>query len=139
AMREVLNDIASMAQDAADYYKIERTPKKIDDCRAAYSVLTKGAAQKERDDAAAYVRSRLTEHDGQTYVEMPADHSMPQFFGMAVSTRTETAYAAAALLATKEVSDLPKAIAATNYLTGQLNAEGRLYSTVDTAACLALM
>jgi hypothetical protein len=64
---------------------------------------------------------------------------MSQFFGMAVSTRTETAYAAAALLATKEASDLPKAIAATNYLTGQLNGEGRLYSTVDTAACLALM
>src|SRR5947208_2524661 len=27
----------------------------------------------------------------------------------------------------------------TNYLTSQLNEEGRLYSTVDTAACLALM
>jgi hypothetical protein len=70
---------------------------------------------------------------------MAPDHSMPQFFGMAVSTRAETAYAAAALLATRESSDLPKAIAATNYLTGQLNGEGRLYSTVDTAACLALM
>jgi hypothetical protein len=34
---------------------------------------------------------------------------------------------------------LPRAIAATNYLTSQLNEEGRLYSTVDTAACLALM
>ncbi|HEY1349170.1 MAG TPA: hypothetical protein VGF67_06055 [Ktedonobacteraceae bacterium] len=31
------------------------------------------------------------------------------------------------------------AIAATNYLTGQFNEEGRLYSTVDSAACLALL
>src|SRR5207244_8324639 len=59
--------------------------------------------------------------------------------GGAVSTRVETAYAAAALLATKEPSDLPKAIVATNYLTSQFNAEGRLYSTVDTAACLTLL
>ena len=51
----------------------------------------------------------------------------------------ETAYAAAALLATKERSDLRLAIAATNYLTSQFNEEGRLYSTVDTAACLALL
>ncbi len=138
-LREMLDDIASMALDAASYYKIENPPKKISDCQAAYQVLIKSTSQKDRDDAAAYVRSRLTEHNGQTYVEMSADRSMPQFFGMAVSTRAETAYAAAALLATKEAIDLPKAIAATNYLTGQLNAEGRLYSTVDTAACLALM
>jgi hypothetical protein len=139
ALREVLGDIASMALDAAGYYKIEKTPKKINDCQAAYQVLSRSTSQKDRDDAAAYVRSRLTEHNGQTYVEMTPDHFMPQFYGMAVSTRAETAYAAAALLATGESSDLPKAIAATNYLTGQLNAEGRLYSTVDTAACLALM
>jgi len=135
----VLDDIASMALDAASYYKIENPPKKISDCQAAYQVLTRSTSGKDRDDAAAYVRSHLTEHNGQTYVEMPTNHAMPQFFGMAVSTRAETAYAAAALLATKEPADLPKAIAATNYLTAQLNAEGRLYSTVDTAACLALM
>lgn len=138
-LREMLADIAAMALDAANYYKIENPPKKISDCQSAYQILTKSSSQKDRDDAAAYVRSRLGEHNGQTYVEIPTDRSMPQFFGMAVSTRTETAYAAAALLATRETSDLPKAIAATNYLTGQLNGEGRLYSTVDTAACLALL
>jgi len=49
------------------------------------------------------------------------------------------AYAAATLLAAGYAADLPKAIAATNYLTGQLNADGRLYSTIDTAASLALL
>jgi hypothetical protein len=139
ALREVLEDIASMAMDAAGYYKIDNPPKKISDCHDAYLVLTRSASQKDRDAAAAFVRSRLTEHNGQTYVEIPTNNSMPQFFGMAVGTRAETAYAAAALLATKEPGDLPRAIAATNYLTGQMNVEGRLYSTVDTAAMLALM
>src|SRR5207244_4080739 len=59
--------------------------------------------------------------------------------GQAVATRAETAYAAAALLATKEPADLARAIAATNYLTSQLNEEGRFYSTIDTAAGLALL
>src|SRR5712692_9682300 len=139
ALRELLDDISGMVRDAAAYYKIEYPPKEIKDCHAAYQVLANGASQKDKDAAAAYVRSHLVERDGQTYVEVPASQSSYRLWGMAVSTREETAYAAAALLATKEQGDLPRAIAATNYLTGQLNEEGRLYSTVDTAACLALM
>src|SRR5713226_7146496 len=128
-----------MARDAAAYYKIDNPPQEITDCHSAYQVLMHSTSQKGRDAAAAYVRSRLSEHNGQTYVEVAVGQPSYQFYGMAVSTRQETAYAAAALLATQEPGDLPKAIAATNYLTGQLNEEGRLYSTVDTAACLALM
>src|SRR5713226_8693887 len=139
ALRELLDDIRSMVKDAAAYYKIEYPPKEIKDCHAAYQVLANGASQKDKDAAAAYVRSRLVERDGQTYVEVSANQPSYRLWGMAVSTREETAYAAAALLATREPGDLPRAIDATNYLTGQLNEEGRLYSTVDTAACLALM
>ncbi len=137
ALRELLDDIRSMVKDAAAYYKI--AAKEVKDCHAAYQVLANGSSQKDKDRAAAYVRSRLVEHNGQMYVEVPADQPSYRLWGMAVSTREETAYAAAALLATKEQGDLPRAIAATNYLTSQLNEEGRLYSTVDTAACLALM
>lgn len=139
ALRELLDDIRSMVKDAAAYYKIEYPPKEIKDCHAAYQVLANGASQKDKDAAAAYVRSRLVERDGQTYVEVSANQPSYRLWGMAVSTREETAYAAAALLATRDPGDLPRAIAATNYLTGQLNEEGRLYSTVDTAACLALL
>src|SRR5712691_5447480 len=137
ALRELLDDIRSMVKDAAAYYKI--AAKEVKDCHVAYQVLANGSSQKDKDRAAAYVRSRLIEHDGQIYVEVPTDQPSYRLWGMAVSTREETAYAAAALLATKEPGDLPRAIAATNYLTSQLNEEGRLYSTVDTAACLALM
>ncbi len=139
ALLEVLDDIRTMVKDAATYYKIDSPPEEIKDCHAAYRALANGASQKDKDRAAAYVRSRLVERNGKTYVEVAEHQPSYRLWGMAVSTREETAYAAAALLATKEPGDLPKAIAATNYLTGQLNEEGRLYSTVDTAACLALM
>lgn len=147
ALRELLDDIRSMVKDAAAYYKIDYPPKEIKDCHAAYQVLANGSSQRDKDRAAAFVRSRLREHDGQTYVDPQPDQPSYRLWGMAVSTREETAYAAAALLATKfaplarkqDGSDLPLAIAATNYLTGQVDEEGRLYSTVDTAACLALM
>jgi hypothetical protein len=137
-MRDLLTEVGAMVQDAAAYYKIDR-PKEINDCHSASQVLTHSPSPKEKDRAAAYVRSHLVERDGQTFIEVPQNQSSYRLWGMAVSTREETAYAAAALLATKEPGDLPKAIGATNYLTNQLNEEGRLYSTVDTAACLALM
>lgn len=139
ALSDLLDDISTMVKDAAAYYKIGMEPQEITDCHAAYQVLVHSTDQQKRAAAAHFVRSRLREHDRQTYVEAPADQSSYRLGGMAVSTREETAYAAAALLAAKESADLPRAIAATNYLTAQLNEEGRLYSTVDTAACLALL
>src|SRR6266568_3141417 len=139
ALREILDDIRSMARDAAAHYKIEYPPHKIHNCHDAYQILLAGSSSADKGRARNFVRSRLTEHDGQTYVDESADRQAHDLYGQAVATRTETAYAAAALLATGERSDLPIAIQATNYLTSQLNEAGRLYSTVDTAACLALL
>ncbi len=101
ALRDLLDDIRNMVKDAAAYYKIDYPPEEIKDCHAAYQVLANGSSQQEKDTAAAYVRSRLVERDGKTYVEVPADQPSYRLWGMAVSTREETAYAAAALLATK--------------------------------------
>ncbi len=139
ALREMLDDIRAMVRDAAAYYKIDYPPKEVNDCHAAYQVLANGSTPEEKSKALSFVRCRLTQRDGQTFVEVLANQPSYLLWGMAVSTREETAYAAAALLAGGELGDLPRAIAATNYLTSQLNEEGRLYSTVDTAACLALM
>ena len=139
AVREMLDDIRLMAQDGARYYKIEQVPKTVQDCQSAYQIMAKSASQAEKDRAAAYVRTRLTEHEGQVYVEVADQSNAYRWFGTAVARRRETAYAAATLLATKEQGDLRVAIAATNYLTNQLNEEGRLYSTADTSACLALL
>jgi len=139
AMRELLDDIHTMATTAASYYKIDYPPREISDCHEAYQVLVSSASQRDKDTAIAFVRSHLIEHNGQTYVEVLPGQPAQQLYGIGVSTRQETAYAAAALLAAGEPGDLPEAIAAANYLTDHLNEEGRLYSTVDTAACLALM
>ena len=139
AILDILNDITSLARKAAAFYKIDLPPKDIADCHAAYQVMTHSNAQRERDKAAAFAREQLQEHNGQTYVEVASGAPAYQLYGTAVARRQETAYAAATLLAAGYVADLPKAIAATNYLTGQLNADGRLYSTIDTAASLALL
>ena len=139
AILDILNDIASLARKAAAFYKIDLPPKDIADCHAAYQVMMYSNAQRERDKAAAFAREQLQEHNGQTYVEVDSVASVHHLYGTAVARRQETAYAAATLLAAGYAADLPKAIAATNYLTGQLNADGRLYSTIDTAASLALL
>ena len=139
ALRELLDDIAAMVADAAAYYKIDIAPRKPKSCHDAYQVALHGESSQAKSDALAYARSRLVERQGQILVEVPPDQPSYRLWGMAVSNREETAYAAATLLLGGEHADLPRAIAATNYLTSQLNEEGRLYSTVDSAACLALM
>ena len=139
ALVEILADITAMAINAAAYYSIASPPREVKDCHSAYLILTGNATRAEKERALTFVRARLQEHNGQTYVDMQSDHHALPFFGGNVATRRETAYAAAALLATKETVAIPTAIAATNYLTGQMNESGILYSTIDTAACLALL
>jgi hypothetical protein len=136
---ELLDDIHAMVKEAAAYYKIANPPTKIQDCHDAYKVVVSDASPSEKARAASFVRSRLKERNGQTFVEVPEDQQSYRLWGRAVSTREETAYAAATLFTAKEPADLGLAIAATNFLTAQLNEEGRLYSTVDTAACLVLL
>lgn len=139
-LREIIDNIAEMVQDAATYYKIAALPKTVSDCHDAYQVITsKQARPQQKVEATNFVRTRLKEHQGQMYIEVSEKQPSYLLHGMAVSRREETAYAAAALFATGERSDLLKAVAATNYITGQINEEHRLYSTVDSSAALALL
>jgi hypothetical protein len=139
AMSEALTEIRRMATDAAKAYKIPYPPDKVKDCHDAYLTLSNGASADKKAEAAAYVRGRLVEKDGQTFVDVPPDQPSYRLWGAAVTNREETAYAAAALLAAGEPRDLPLVIKAANYLTSQINESGILYSTVDTAAALVLM
>jgi hypothetical protein len=139
AVLDVLRDIHSLAKKGAAYYKIDILPGTINDCHDAYQVVTRSDSRRAREQAAASAREKLKEKDGQVYVAVGERAPHNSLYGQAVAQRQETAYAAATLLAAGGPADLPWAIAATNYLTGQLNEEGRLYSTVDTAACLALL
>src|SRR5712692_7536147 len=139
ALLDILSDIASLAKKGAAYYKIDILPKTISDCHDAYQVMTRSDSQRERHKAAAFAREKLKEKDGQLFVAVGERAPHYSLYGQAVAQRQETAYAVATLLAAGQTADLPRAIAATNYLTAQINEEGRLYSTVDTAACLALL
>jgi len=139
AVLHILRDIHSLARKGAAYYKIDILPGSINDCHDAYQVVTRSDSPREREKAITYAREKLKEKDGQLYVAVGERAPHYSLYGQAVAQRQETAYAAATLLAAGQPADLPGAIAATNYLTGQLNEEGRLYSTVDTAACLALL
>ncbi|GAC1578849.1 MAG: hypothetical protein NVS4B1_09470 [Ktedonobacteraceae bacterium] len=139
-LHSILSEIRAMAIDAASYYKIENPPRTLNTCHDAYRVLVSTASiQEMKDEAVAFVQARLKEKNGVVSVAVPEQNPLFTLFGSGVAERQETAYAAAVLLKTGATSDLSLALAATNTITSQINAEGRLYSTVDTAACLALM
>jgi hypothetical protein len=139
AMAEALRELHRMAADAARAYGLTFPPKEIGSCHDAYLVLANEASPEQQTEAATYVRRRLVAQDGQCFVPVREELPIYNFLGAAVGSRAETAYAAAALLAAGDSRDLPLVIKAANWLTGQLNAQGRLYSTVDTAAALALL
>jgi hypothetical protein len=139
AMIDGLNQIHRMASDVANAYKITYPPERVNDCHDAYLILANGASAEKKAQAADYVRGRLREKDGQMLVEVSPDQPSYLLHGAAVGNRDETAYAAAALLAGGDLHDLPLVIKATNYLTGQTNESGILYSTVDTGAMLVLL
>ncbi|HCI80678.1 MAG TPA: hypothetical protein DHW02_13415 [Ktedonobacter sp.] len=136
----MLDDLRAMANDAATYYNISYPPKQVNDCHDAYQVVIADTTSREQKaEAVAYVRTRFSQRDGKTFVQMTTQDALFPWLGYDVASRAETAYAAASLLLAKDSADVALALAATNYVTGQTNASGRLYSTVDTAAGLALM
>ena len=66
----------------------------------------------------------------------PAAETPDPFLCSAVGLRASQAYAAATLLAGREAGDLAPALGLANRVIGELNEEGRLYSTVDSVAAM---
>src|SRR5437660_453744 len=85
ALREILDDIRSMARNAAVFYKIAYPPQEISNCHDAYQMLTNGASLADKERVVNFVRSRLTEHDGQAYVDISTDQQAEHLYGRAVS------------------------------------------------------
>ena len=72
ALQSILSEIRAMALDAASYYKIENPPRTLTSCHDAYRVLTSTeSAQRKKDEAVAFVRSRLKERNGIVSVTVP--------------------------------------------------------------------
>lgn len=139
SLLDILEDIHALTQNAAAYYNLVAPPQTIENCHDAFLAMQLSESQQLRDTALAYAREQLRDIQGQICVAIQQNDARRGLYGMQVVQRQETAFAAATLLAGRETADIPKAIAATNYLTSQLNEEGRLYSTIDTAACLSLL
>lgn len=116
----------AMARDTAAAYQIDWPPRRPSTCEDAYAALRFGGAARE---GLAVVRRKAA----------PGTSSLLAAGGGAVGMRAETAYAAASLLGGGTAAELSLALSLTNLVVSQLGENGRLYSTVDSVAAVALM
>jgi hypothetical protein len=130
ALSNAVDEGLGMAQDATRAYGLAWPPARPETCADAYAALRFGNA----NGAALSVAQRLA----------PADGSLPKvpttpYGGGAVAMRSEAAYAAAALLRAGGAAERPRALALANTVIQALGPNGRLYSTVDSVAAIALL
>jgi hypothetical protein len=128
ALTGAVDEGLAMAADATQAYQLAWPPARLSSCEDAYAALRFGKAN---GDALAFLRQR-TAND--VIPVAPSPH-----FGGRVAMRTETAYGAAALLRAGGGQDRQRALGLTNAVVSELGPNGRLYSTVDSVAAIALM
>ncbi len=128
SLRSALEDSREMVADAAAAHGLARRPDRIASIEDAYAVVTAGG---DAEGALGFVRSSLDVQGHEVRVHPPSQRRWHQ-----VAERTFLAYAAATLIA---LGDRRLGTRVANLITRQLNAEGRLYSTVDSVAAIALM
>lgn len=110
----------AMARDAATAYGLAFPPSQISSCEDAYLALRFGGP---RDAALRFVLAFTG----------PSSHAG------AVAQRVELAYAAATLLRSGDRSLVARALPFVNRVTRDFGDHGRLYSTVDSVAAIAMM
>jgi hypothetical protein len=124
ALKEAIDDGLAMADDVARPFGVERVPSKIESIQDAYAVALR--SEKRRAQARDWIASAVDLAGRDPTPRAPRDQ---------VSDRALLSYAAAALLAMGEIVDGARVA---NVVTRQLDAQGRLYSTVDSVAAIAL-
>ena len=131
ALSEAIDLGLQMADDVTKALKLSWPPAHIHSCSDAYHAIrfsTNGGADKGLD---YLVRFQPEKPD--------LEARALQYLGGIVSLRMETAYAAAGLLRAGGAQHLKRALELTNKVISQFNEEGRLYSTCDSVAAIALM
>ncbi len=123
-LQAALKDLQVMGEDALKAYRMPLAPEKIESGRDAFQVVLKKG--KKQAEALSYARNSLQ------------NQAVAAGKGQ-VLAREEKAYAAATLLAGGTQADLLTALKAANDLAKDLDSEGRLYSTVDSAALICLL
>jgi hypothetical protein len=121
ALRQAVHQGLGLAEQAAQAHKMQRIPKHIHSLEEAYSFVTVGKLTEARQFIENFIdlscsRLKTTQHK--------------------VADRQMLAYAAASLIA---MGDFRHGIKLANQVTRQFNEQGRLYSTVDSVAAIALM
>lgn len=126
ALLQAVDRGLGMAADATRAYRQDWPPRKLDSCENAYAAFRFGEGGAARDAALDTARS---------YATAPAHSNLSG----AVLERCETAYAAATLLRAGASADRRSALGLSNAVLKDLDGNGRLYSTVDSVAAVALL
>jgi len=127
ALSSAIEQGIEMAADATRAFGLEWPPVRLSSCEDAYAALRFSKA----NGAALDVVRKRTESGAPS---APSPH-----FGGAVAIRAEAAYGAAALLRGGGGPDRQRGLGLANAVVAQLGPNGRLYSTVDSVAAIALM
>ncbi len=126
SLARAIDEGLEMARDATAAYRIEWPPRRPALCEDAFNALRFGG---DRDAGLKTARQRAA-------TAGPQGIMAPGGF---VGLRAETAYAAATLLSGGGAQDRSLALSLANIVIGQLDHQGRLYSTVDSVAAVALV
>jgi hypothetical protein len=113
----------TMAADAAEAYRLHWPELRPQSCAAAYGTARMSDNPEARQRALICARQTMVRLAGKGAVER----------------RTEAAYAAATLLHAGCDEDLRPALGFANSVLQDLQPEGRLYSTLDSVAAIALL
>jgi hypothetical protein len=132
SLKEAVRRGLEMSVDTLSAYKLEFPPRQIKSLEDAYNACrfsVNGITQEALD----YVRKRTADPD--KFLKDIVPHPC---YGYSVNSRIEAAYAAAALVRQRQSGDLPQALKLANHVVKSFNEMGRLYSTTDSVAAIAL-
>jgi len=124
SLRQAVQEGLGMANQAAIVHQLQRIPDQITRIEDAYTLAT---LQKMPETIHQFI---------DTLIEFTGTEARLRKPNHQVADRTLLAYAAASLIALK---DWQRGLRLANQVTRQFNAQGRLYSTVDSVAALALL
>lgn len=124
ALGDAVRDALAMANDVAKPFKLQRVPARIACMEDAFTVAREAASR--RSEARTCVLKAIDLAGAEPTLRERGDR---------VGERAELAYAAATLLA---LGELASGVRVANVVTRQLDGNGRLYSTIDSVAAIAL-
>jgi hypothetical protein len=124
ALAEAVRDGLAMADDVGKALKLRRVPERVASMADAFA--TARGPDSGRRNARAWMAAEIDLSGASPRLRNGRDR---------VSERAALCHGAAALLALGDVAD---GVRVANVVTRQLNEQGRLYSTVDSTAAIAL-